>query len=334
MFLEVFIVSLIISIGLYVVLAGIYYYYKLPQSPNFSFFENILLGHRACRSPKFPVAENSLGAVKFVLDAHNTTVDGIECDIQLTEDNVPVVFHDTGNPSHRLCKPHPRPHLNGKPVTELTLEQVKELQFKQGPDTERIPTLEEWIKCIKKYGAEKRLMIEVKEVVKNAEMCQILIDAFAKFDLYKTAVVASFNPYILFLVRREDPRIVTNLLVDDNLVSHWFGVAEPNIKRLFKTYPLKIFNFEFISKNPMILQIMDQFLFASCLTYLPNFLGAGVLGVNQDLVANKSIDISNIFGRGYGINCWVVNKPAHKAGYRQGNDLMKRVAVTTDELFD
>lgn len=77
-----------------------HFFYKLPQSKDASFFSNIIVGHRGSKHPELDIPENSLQSMKFALD-HKA--DGIEIDIMLSKDGIPMVFHDTNRVS-RLCR--------------------------------------------------------------------------------------------------------------------------------------------------------------------------------------------------------------------------------------
>src|SRR3989338_8102240 len=75
------------------VLVALFYLFRAPKSPDASFFNDILIGHRGCRYIKTKsIPENSLSAVRYSIE-HGS--DGVELDCQLTKDGHIVVFHDT-----------------------------------------------------------------------------------------------------------------------------------------------------------------------------------------------------------------------------------------------
>jgi len=127
----------------------LYYYFSLPQSTSSTEpFKNIVIAHRGGHPltlidehDDFP--ENTMAAYRW---ASNTTgADGIELDVWLSKDLVPMVNHD-GYLEHTFadCKQF---------ISSLTCEQLKQLKyFKKNKrdiydqiECEIIPTLEEVI---------------------------------------------------------------------------------------------------------------------------------------------------------------------------------------------
>jgi glycerophosphoryl diester phosphodiesterase len=91
-----------------------------------------------------PIVENTLEAA----DAAAAANYGIECDIQLTADGEPVVFHD--DTLERLT-------VAAGPLHTRTLAELKSISFRDSPG--RIPTLKEFLARI---AARTPLLIELK----------------------------------------------------------------------------------------------------------------------------------------------------------------------------
>ena len=63
---------------------------RIYKKPDMAPFQNWLYAHRGLHDNETDAPENSLKAFKKAVDGNF----GIELDIQLTKDGIPVVFHD------------------------------------------------------------------------------------------------------------------------------------------------------------------------------------------------------------------------------------------------
>ena len=139
----------------------------------------LVLGHRG-DSTNHP--ENTLPAFEGALRAG---ADGVECDVRLSGDGVPIVFHDatlerTTNGSGRLA--------------DFSLPQLKELDAGRG---ERIPTVAEAADLLRGRGL---LCIEFKEAEAVAPTVKVLTDADAS-----DVVLCSFLPEALHACAESAP---------------------------------------------------------------------------------------------------------------------------------
>lgn len=300
---------------------------RLPQSPPTRFFEDILIGHRGCRGPQFPCQENSTEACLFALEKG---AKGIEIDIMLSKDGVPVVFHDT-NRMTRVCKPSVdcsnAPEAQKNCVYNLTVEQIKTYQYSQGPEEARIPTFEELLDELRKSHPGVKMMVETKEWTRSDKMAEEIVRIFKKYKLHELAVVGSFNPIALYQIRALDPKIVTLLLVNERLIHHW---VSGNDEDRDAPDDWKVLNF--LERLPFFkkwMWILDWILYHSKLTWIPHLLGAGVMGFDSRLIANKKISVEYWQQKGYAVNIWVVNKGEQKKSLEE----IGKVAITTDILF-
>lgn len=264
-----------------------------------------------------------------------SSVNGVEFDVMLSADNVPIVFHDTDRVT-RVCKENPVVEKelqlqHGEIVTpkirNMTLDQIKRYEYREGPVEDRIPTLEETIMACHQINPAMRMMIELKEFNKSEQLAMQICDIFSRYNLYETAVIGSFNPVILYHVRRMDPRVVTLLLTRKGLISSWVGGLPkeedndaPDFSDLGYLGTLATYGSA---------GLMDWLLYWSTISWLPWFLGVGVMGFHGELIRNGSISVRHFQRRGYSINVWVVNTEEEKENLKS----IGRVAITTDFLF-
>jgi len=157
---------------------------------------------------------------------------GIEIDIQLTKDNIPVVFHDYS--LSRVCG------INKK-VKELTLEELQKITLYQSEET--IPTLQAVLDMV---NGQVPLIIEFKVEGINTSLCNI---AAPILDQYKGLYcIQSFNPLVLRWYRKNRPAIMrgqlaSNLIKDKEKGSSILYFILQNLLFNFLTKP------DFISYN-------------------------------------------------------------------------------------
>nr|XP_003706866.1 PREDICTED: glycerophosphodiester phosphodiesterase 1 [Megachile rotundata]XP_012149132.1 PREDICTED: glycerophosphodiester phosphodiesterase 1 [Megachile rotundata]XP_012149133.1 PREDICTED: glycerophosphodiester phosphodiesterase 1 [Megachile rotundata]XP_012149134.1 PREDICTED: glycerophosphodiester phosphodiesterase 1 [Megachile rotundata] len=157
----------------------------------------------AHRGGGYDFPENSLRAFHSCKDRG---CNAVEIDLILTKDNVPIVFHDVTTE-----------RVTGRPgvVRDMTWDQLKELDITYNHPLrekfiggERIPLFFDALQtCL---SNDQRIIIDVKE--KRVEVVQVILDAYKKYPkLFQRAVVSCFNPVIIYMIRRKEPRIVSSL---------------------------------------------------------------------------------------------------------------------------
>eukprot|EP00762_Andalucia_godoyi_P006154 ANDGO_01664.mRNA.1 Putative glycerophosphoryl diester phosphodiesterase YhdW len=288
-----------------------YFMFRLPASPSHDQFEKIVIGHRGCRLEKLPKAgyehlskhaplpENCLSSIKLAIE---NNVDGVEIDTHLTKDNVPVIFHDYS--LDRLCGKHGN-------LRDLTASEVQKCPLVLSQTKECPPLLEDAVKVV---GSQEKLrfMIEIKEVKNPRRMAQEIVKLYQKYPfLYKRAYVASFFPQSIWHVRRIDPKIVSMLLIKRRFFQDALAeVPEASTPLLRIAAP-----------------IVDALLEFSLWSWLPSFLGIGLVGLDQNLVSSQIV--SEWHKRSIGVNVWTCNsKPQRDYFYQLG------ASVTSDYLFE
>ena len=138
--------------------------------------------------------ENTLAAFKAAVAAG---ADGVEFDVQLTHDGVPVVIHD---------EKVDRTHVGEGWVQSHTLSQLQELKsrLKKNPDpaTTRIPTLVEVLDVLQ--PGPQRINIELKNSVKPYKTLESkVLKLVAERQLADRVVLSSFNHYSLQRLREK-----------------------------------------------------------------------------------------------------------------------------------
>jgi glycerophosphoryl diester phosphodiesterase len=132
--------------------------------------------------------------------------DGIELDVQLTKDGVPVICHD-----HSVNRTS-----NGQGwIKDHTLAEIKRLDFgswfHQDFSGETIPTLDEFLQWFASTGM--RLNIEIKNgPVIYPEIESKVIEAVKQYDLVEQVFISSFYHPSLLTVKLLCPEIKTGAL--------------------------------------------------------------------------------------------------------------------------
>ena len=161
----------------------------------------VLYAHRGLFDNNAAIPENSMKAFRRAVDAGY----GIELDVQLTKDGVPIIFHDFT--LERMCG------ISEK-VENLTYKQIRELSLLQ--TGEKIPTLKEFLDMV---DGQVPLIIELKIEWTNLALCPVVQKML---DNYKGVYcIESFNPLALLWYRINRNHIMrgqlsTNFRLDGN----------------------------------------------------------------------------------------------------------------------
>jgi glycerophosphoryl diester phosphodiesterase len=143
----------------------------------------------AHRGAKHACPENTFAAFDRAL---REQADGIELDLRLTRDGVPVVFHD--HTLRKLGQPKQR-------LSELTLSQLRRLDFGGWFDPafagESIPTLAE---VLERYGNRTELSLELKtarDPERNVELLRQLLGVLRESKCDEKALILAFESRLL-----------------------------------------------------------------------------------------------------------------------------------------
>lgn len=166
----------------------------MRKHPDIQQLRKVLYAHRGLHDNSSDAPENSMAAFARAVEAGF----GIELDVQLTKDQVPVVFHDYT--LKRICG------VEGR-VDAYTFEELQ--QFHLCDSEQRIPKFEEVLKLI---DGRVPLIIEYKIEATNPAVCaaaDVLLQHYR--GLY---CIESFNPMGLYWYRKNRPDIVRGQLSD------------------------------------------------------------------------------------------------------------------------
>lgn len=190
---------------------------RIIDKPDCAFLAMFKYAHRGLHGGK--IYENTLPAFEAAVQNGY----GIELDIQLSADKVPMVFHDD-NLSRFFAE--------DTKISSLTVEEIKKYKF---PDTEdTIPTLEEVLDAV---NGKVPLLIELKGRTKDTEICEYfteIIDNYAG-----NFAVQSFNPFYLRWMKNHRPQFVRGQLAESKYenVNFVFAFALSNLLVNFLSRP-------------------------------------------------------------------------------------------------
>lgn len=140
--------------------------------------------------------ENTISALK-IAKKHGAA--WVECDIQLTKDNHPVIFHDTQ--LNRTTNGHGAL----SEITFLTLQSLDAGSWFSPEFThERIPTLQKWLQCA--AHLKLKLNLEIKSTTKKKSILfvECVIDQLQKYwSAYSTSIFISSSNLLVLMKMAE-----------------------------------------------------------------------------------------------------------------------------------
>lgn len=168
---------------------------RLWKRPDRTPFYGVHYAHRGLFDNKTNAPENSLAAIKKAVEAGY----GIEFDVQLSKDDIPVVFHDAS--LKRMCG------VNGN-VWEYTLEELQQMKIADSDQT--IPTFEAVLKVV---DGKVPLIIEYKMDRQDTKVCEL---GNQILERYKGAYcIESFHPFAVQWYKKHRPEIMRGQLSQD-----------------------------------------------------------------------------------------------------------------------
>lgn len=182
--------------------------------------ETKIIGHRG-GAAGYP--ENTLASFKKAVELG---ADGVEFDVQLTEDGEVVVIHD------ELID---RTLTESGLVRDYTLSELKEMSAGEyySPDfkDEKIPTLREVLEIVS--GLEV-INIELKNFLDYPELEEKVLKMVEEFGIMDKVIISSFNHQSLQKVQKLHPKIKTGAL----LMARMINPADYAFKRGFNALNL------------------------------------------------------------------------------------------------
>jgi glycerophosphoryl diester phosphodiesterase len=161
--------------------------------------------------------DNSLAAVESALDVD---MDGVDVDGQLTKDGELVIFHDLS--VDRLTSGTGR-------VGDKTLKEMVALdlgpKYQAGTSGAYVHTFEDFVRSVKGRGI---LMVELKVPgLGSTGIERRAVEIIQKYDAHLSVVLSSFNPLVLYRVKRLDRFVRTALIFMD---TNWNPELRAEIK--------------------------------------------------------------------------------------------------------
>ena len=136
--------------------------------------KTMIWGHRGYPK-KFP--ENSLQGFRFALSKH---IEGIEFDVHLTRDNVPVIIHDENI----------QRTTNGSGfVGQFSLSELKKFKLSNG---ESIPTLDEFLSLVSYHDVHLNLEFKT-DIIDYYGIEEIVLNKVNNYKLRYPIIYSSFN---------------------------------------------------------------------------------------------------------------------------------------------
>ena len=165
---------------------------RMWKKPDRTPLLNVLYAHRGLFDNKTDAPENSLPAFQKAVEAGY----GIELDVQLSKDGIPVVFHDAS--LKRMCG------VEGN-VWDYPLSELK--QLKLADSNAEVPTLAEVFDVV---DGKVPLIIEYKLYVPQTKVCRLVNDLLRSYT--GAYCIESFHPLALLWYRRHRPDVVRGQL--------------------------------------------------------------------------------------------------------------------------
>lgn len=204
---------------------------RMLGRPDTASFLKWLYAHRGLHDNAGDAPENSLRAFGRAAEAGY----GIEMDVQLSKDGVPVVFHDYT--LKRICG------AEGK-VNQYTFEELQ--QFSLCGSDQKIPKFEEVLKLV---AGRVPLIVELKIEAADTSVCPAADKLLT--DYKGMYCIESFNPLGVLWYRRNRRHVVRGQLADaflregeyvgplyfllQNLLFNWLG--KPDFVAYNRKYP-------------------------------------------------------------------------------------------------
>lgn len=239
---------------------------KPNKKRDVSAFLGRLYSHRGIHDNKDKNPENSLLSFKMAVEAGF----GIELDVQVTKDNIPVIFHD--KTLKRACE------LDSC-VNEYTLKELEEIRLFN--TDQYIPTLKEVLNIV---DGKVPLIVEIKNETSDVSEIPFIAEVL---DNYRGAYcIESFNPLAVMWYKKNRPQIIRGQL------SSYFKKSDHSLFRRSRDFLLENLMTNFLAKPDFIAfnyKYKDMFSFKLCKS-LFNPLTAAYTIKSQKVLDNNKDD--------------------------------------------
>lgn len=185
-----------------------------------------IFGHRGAAGTR---PENTMCSF---IAAEALGCEGIELDVQLTKDGIPVIIHD--ETLERTT--------NGQGwVKDYSLAELQQLDagswFSADYSGEKIPTLEEFFSWFKETSLI--VNIELKNgLVRYPMLEEKVIELIEKHRLVERVILSSFNHYSIVHIQQLMPELETAVLIMEGLYEPWKYTQQVGAKGLHCFWPI------------------------------------------------------------------------------------------------
>lgn len=169
---------------------------RMLGKPDYSQLKGVHFAHRGLFDNASEAPENSLAAIRLAVENGY----GIEMDIQLSKDGIPVVFHDAT--LKRMCG------VDGK-VWDYTLEELQ--QMKLASSNETIPTFADVLDTV---AGKVPLIIEYKLDRVQTQVCELGNALLTTYEAKYHGIycIESFHPLAVLWYKKNRPDIIRGQL--------------------------------------------------------------------------------------------------------------------------
>ena len=208
--LKLLCIVLLVIIVLYFLMIMPRMFHKPLREP----FVKVLYAHRGLHDNSTDAPENSMAAFRKAAKAGY----GIECDVQMSKDGIPVIFHDFTlarvarypkgeEPSDAVINPDGSVGVKGK-VIDYTYQELQ--RFHLLNSEEKIPKFEEFLKLV---DGKIPLIVELKIEFKDLTVCRKANELLTGYK--GVYCIESFNPLGVYWYRKNRPDVFRGQLSDD-----------------------------------------------------------------------------------------------------------------------
>ena len=199
---------------------------RMTKRPDVSLLKKKYFAHRGLHDNESEAPENSMPSFARAVEAGY----GIELDVHVTKDGIPVVFHDAK--LARMCGVQADDEIE-----DYTYEELQ--RFTLGASAERIPKLEDVLLMVR---GRVPLIVEIKCETTDVSCCAAIDDILRAYG--GAYCIESFNPIVLLWFRRYHSEIVRGQLATNFRKDGEFR----NVFSFFMTHLL----FNFLAKPDFI----------------------------------------------------------------------------------
>lgn len=164
--------------------------------------------------------ENTMLAFKKAIEYG---ADGIETDVQLSKDGVPVIMHDETldrtTDGTGFLKNYTFEELKKFKTKSVGSAALRKKELKQNYNSEEIPSLKELLELVASSDL-KVLNLELKNSILEYEgMEEKVLDMIEEYGLKDRIIISSFNHMSLVKIRKMDKDIILGALTDSTLAN-------------------------------------------------------------------------------------------------------------------